>query len=60
MNWSSLEDDGEPINGFQKWQIQGIETSIYPVFPPQLIPLVNKQIVAMRKFPFKEEFQLMN
>lgn len=60
MNCSSLEDDGEPAHGFQKWQIKGKETSLYPVFPLQLIPLVNKQIVTMKKFLFKEEFQLVN
>ena len=41
MNWSSLEDDSEPIHAFQKLQIKGNEASIYPVFPPQSISLVK-------------------
>lgn len=47
-------------SSFSKVVDKGKETNIYPVFPLQLIQLVNKQIVAMKKFLFKEEFQLVN
>lgn len=49
--WSSLEDDGELIHYFQKWQVKGKEQAFILFFPPQLIGS-SKEIVAIGKFLF--------